>query len=327
MIEVAGKQPIVEPVRVAPDYGKFIVEPLPHGFGVTLGNALRRALLSSVPGVAIATARIDGQDHEFTTIEGMREDLTELILNLKAVALQVVQPNLVALDAPHRWQGRIEAEGRGEVTAADVDVPPEIEVVNPELHLATLTSDTARLSVELEIETGVGYLPADKRDVSERGLGVIPVDSLYTPVQRVNHQIESTRVGHQTDLDRLVLEIWTNGAMTPSNALSSAARILDGYFRLFFDFRAEPADDTSAREHAGEEGGARREVLDSKIEELDFSVRTYNCLKKENINTIGELVQLSEKQLLEIRNLGQKSLDEIKEKLVDRGLTLVEDEG
>jgi len=257
----------------------------------------------------------------------MREDLTELILNLKAVALQVVQPNLVALDAPHRWQGRIEAEGRGEVTAADVDVPPEIEVVNPELHLATLTSDTARLSVELEIETGVGYLPADKRDVSERGLGVIPVDSLYTPVQRVNHQIESTRVGHQTDLDRLVLEIWTNGAMTPSNALSSAARILDGYFRLFFDFRAEPADDTSAREHAGEEGGARREVLDSKIEELDFSVRTYNCLKKENINTIGELVQLSEKQLLEIRNLGQKSLDEIKEKLVDRGLTLVEDEG
>ncbi len=159
MIEVAGKQPIVEPVRVAPDYGKFIVEPLPHGFGVTLGNALRRALLSSVPGVAIATARIDGQDHEFTTIEGMREDLTELILNLKAVALQVVQPNLVALDAPHRWQGRIEAEGRGEVTAADVDVPPEIEVVNPELHLATLTSDTARLRVELEIETGVGYLP------------------------------------------------------------------------------------------------------------------------------------------------------------------------
>ncbi len=326
MIEVAGKQPIVEPVRVSPDYGKFIVEPLPHGFGVTLGNALRRALLSSVPGVAITTARIDGVQHEFTTLPHVQEDMTELILNLKAVAFQVVQPQAVSLDQPNRWQARIEAEGEGEVTGADVTVGPEIAVVNPELHLATLTDDSARLHIELTIETGVGYVPGDKHDVSQMGLGVVPVDSLFTPVQRVNHHVESTRVGHQTDLDRLVIELWTNAAMTPSNALSTAARILDGYFRLFFEFRTEPLDEAIDHGAIGVDSGPRREVLDAKIEELDFSVRTYNCLKKENINTIGELVQLSEKQLLEIRNLGSKSLTEIAEKLSERNLRLIDEE-
>lgn len=326
MIEVAGKQPIVEPVRVSPDYGKFIVEPLPHGFGVTLGNALRRALLSSVPGVAITTARIDGVQHEFTTLPHVQEDMTELILNLKSVAFQVVQPQAVSLDQPNRWQARIEAEGEGEVTGADVTVGPEIAVVNPELHLATLTDDSARLHIELTIESGVGYVPGDKHDVSQMGLGVVPVDSLFTPVQRVNHQVESTRVGHQTDLDRLVIEVWTNAAMTPSNALSTAARILDGYFRLFFEFRAEPLDEAIDHGAIGVDSGPRREVLDAKIEELDFSVRTYNCLKKENINTIGELVQLSEKQLLEIRNLGSKSLTEIAEKLSERNLRLIDEE-
>lgn len=326
MIEVAGRQPLVEPVRVTPDYGKFVVEPLPHGYGVTVGNALRRVLLSSIPGVAIVTATIEGCDHEFRAIEGVQEDVTEFILNLKEVAFQVVQPHLVALDTPRRWQGQIVAEGSGEVTAADLVVPGDIEVVNPELHLATLTTDQARLSVEFEIETGIGYVPADKHEREGRGVGVIPVDSLFTPVQRVNHLVESTRVGHQTDLDRLVIEVWTNGAMTPPNALSAAARLLDGYFRLFFDFRAEPTDESAEGEHPGEAERGRREVLDAKIEDLDFSVRTYNCLKKENINTIGELMQFTQRQLLEIRNLGQKSLDEIVEKLAERELTLDEDE-
>lgn len=326
MIDVAGKQPMVDPVRVAPDYGKFVIEPLPHGFGVTLGNALRRALLSSVPGVAITTARIEGIAHEFTTMPHVLEDMTELILNLKAVAFQVVQPNAVGFDLPHRWQGKIQAEGEGEVTGADLEVPAEIEVVNPDLHIATLTHEDARLSIELTIETGVGYTPADKHDVSQVGLGVVPVDSLFTPVQRVNHHVERTRVEHLTDLDRLVLEIWTNGAMTPSNALSTAARILDGYFRLFFEFRSEPSDEAAEGTDTGTEEGPRREVLDAKIEELDFSVRTYNCLKKENINTIGELVKLSEKALLDIRNLGSKSLHEIQDKLTERSLSLADED-
>ncbi|MCC7490721.1 MAG: DNA-directed RNA polymerase subunit alpha [Fimbriimonadaceae bacterium] len=327
MIEVAGKKPLVEPVRVAPDYGKFVVEPLPHGFGVTLGNALRRALLSSVPGVAITDAKIEGVAHEFTKLPGVREDMTEFILNLKGVAFQVVQPQAIALEQEYRWRARIEAEGQCEVTAADVVVEgSEIKVVNPELHLATLTADTARLNVELAIRTGVGYVASDKHDVTQLPLGTVPVDSLFTPVQRVNHVVESTRVGHLTDLDRLILEIWTNGAETPSRALSSAAEILDGYFRLFFDVSTEPLQEAGERLRAGAEDGPRREVLDAKIEELDFSVRTYNCLKKENINTIGELVTLTRKALMEIRNLGQKSLEEINAKLDERGLTLVDDE-
>lgn len=326
MIKVAGKEPIVDPVRVTPDYGKFVVEPLPHGFGTTMGNALRRVLLNSVPGVAITSARIEGVAHEFTTLPHVLEDMTELILNLKEVAFQVNQASLLETDAPQRFPGRIEAEGKGEVTGADIVVMGgDIEVVNPELHLAHLTHDDARLVIDLTIETGVGYTAADKHDVSQMGLGVIPVDSLFTPVTRVNHVVESTRVGHQTDLDRLILEIWTNAAMGPVNALSQAARILDEYFRLFFDFRAEPSDDAPAR--SSRLDGPRAEGLEAKIEELDFSVRTYNCLKKEHIDTIGELVQLSEKSLLEIRNLGTKSLNEIKDKLAERGMGLAEDEG
>lgn len=325
MIEVAGKQPIVEPVRVAPDYGKFIVEPLPHGYGTTLGSALRRVLLSSIPGIAITNAKIDGVAHEFTTLPGVQEDMTELILNLKDVAFQPAEAG-TGLEEGQRWAGRIEAEEVGEVTGADVIVPPEIAVVNPEVHIATLTHPDARLCLELSIETGSGYVPAEEHDVSQMGLGVIPVDSVFTPVRRVNHIVESTRVGHRTDLDRLVLEIWTNSAMTPSVALMTAARILDSYFRLFFDFRTEPRDLDVEGLRAGDGSGGRSELLDAKIEELDFTVRTYNCLKKEGINTIGELVQFSQRALLEIRNLGQKSLTEIIEKLEERGLSLAEDE-
>jgi DNA-directed RNA polymerase subunit alpha len=327
MIKVAGKEPLVESVRVTPDYGKFVLEPLPHGFGTTLGTALRRVLLNSVPGVAITAARIDGVAHEFTTLPHVQEDMTELILNLKEVAFQATQPGLLAVEGGERFAARIQAEGIGEVTAADVVIEKgDIEVVNPDLHLASLTHDEARLLLDLTIETGTGYVPADKHDVSQMGLGVIPVDSLFTPVTRVNHVVESTRVASATDLDRLVLEIWTNAAMTPVDALSAAARILDGYFRLFFDFRGEPTDDAPGR-GSRHDGAGRSEAMDAKIEELDFSVRTYNCLKKEHIDTIGELIQLSEKALLEIRNLGTKSLNEIKDKLAERALKLAADEG
>jgi DNA-directed RNA polymerase subunit alpha len=326
MIKVAGKEPIVDPVRVTPDYGKFVVEPLPHGFGTTLGTALRRALLNAVPGVAITSARIEGVSHEFTALPHVLEDMTELILNLKEVAFQAGPALALEGDSAQRLAGRIEAQGLGEVTAADIELPHgELEIVNPGLHLATLTHEDARLAIDLVIESGVGYVPADKHDVAPLGLGAIPVDSLFTPVTRVNHIVESTRVGHQTDLDRLILEIWTNGAMTPVIALSQAARVLDGYFGLFFDFRHEPSDAAPSRSRY--DSGARSETMDAKIEELDFSVRTYNCLKKERIDTIGELLTLSEKSLLEIRNLGSKSLNEIKEKLAERGLRLEEDEG
>lgn len=336
LLEPREKQPVVEPVRVSPDYGKFINEPLPHGFGATLGNALRRTLLSSVPGVAITRARIEGVSHEFTTLPGVLEDMTELILNLKGVAFQAVQPHVLELDTNNKvkkreWHARIEAQGKGEVTGADVEIVegPEIKVVNPGYHLATLTADDARLNIELTIETGVGYVAADKQDSTQLPLGVIPVDSMFTPVQRVNHHVESTRVGHQTDLDRLILEIWTNAAMTPYDALKTSAQILIRYLCLFLDFGSEPSEDmlTGARVGGGDTAAAGGEVLGSKIEELDFSVRTYNCLKKENINSIGELVRLSEKQLLEIRNLGSKSLTEIQEKLAERGLGLASDEG
>ncbi|MBI2300659.1 MAG: DNA-directed RNA polymerase subunit alpha [Armatimonadetes bacterium] len=326
MIDVAGKQPVVEPLRVAPDYGKFVIEPLPHGFGTTLGNALRRVLLSSIPGVAVTTARIEGVSHEFTTLPHVREDMTELILNLKELAFQFTQPSAAALEEHQEWRGRIVAEGIGEVTGADVLVDGDISVVNPELHLATLTHEEARLYIELSIEVGIGVVPAERHDVSQLGLGVVPIDSLFTPVLRVNHLVESTRVGHLTDLDRLILEIWTNAAMTPNQALSTAARTLAGYFRLFFDFRAEPRDERSAGSPRLEDAGPRSELLESKIEELDFSVRTYNCLKKEGINTIGELIQFNERSLLDIRNLGQKSLNEIRQKLAERQLHLADDE-
>lgn len=328
MIMVADQQPNVISVRLTPDYGKFIIEPLPHGFGTTLGNALRRVLLGSVPGVAITTTRIEGVAHEFSTVPHVHENMTELILNLKDVAFEVVdEAEFEAKDEhpPKPLTGRIEAEGQGEVTGADLVVPDAVRVVNPELHLATVTDDEGRLVMEVQIARGVGYVPADQHGVDHLGLGAIPIDSLFTPVRRVNHHVESTRVGHQTDLDRLILEVWTNAAMSPKRALSEAALILAGYIRLFFDFSGEPSAGADGRD--GERaGGPRNEVREAKIEELEFGQRTYNCLKKEQINTIGDLLELSEKELKAIRNLGDKSLAEIREKLENRGLQLVPDE-
>lgn len=326
MIKVAGKEPTVEPVRITPDYGKFVIEPLPHGYGTTIGNALRRILLSSVPGVAINTVRIDGVAHEFTSVAHVHEDMTELILNLKDVAF-ALRGDREALAEVHRtYTGRIEVEGKGEVTAADIVLTSEeIEIVNPELHIATLTSDAATLVMELSIEAGVGYTSADGHDAAETGLGVIPVDSMYTPVTRVNHQVEQTRVGDQIDLDRLVLEIWTNAAMDPATALSEAARILGEYLKLLGEVKAD-LDVSGAWRSSRPEGGSG-DALEAKIEELDFSQRTYNALKKEHIDLIGELVRFSARSIKDIRNLGDKSLAEIQDKLSARGLSLAEDEG
>ncbi|HAZ64844.1 MAG TPA: DNA-directed RNA polymerase subunit alpha [Armatimonadetes bacterium] len=331
MIKVAGREPTVEVVRLTPDYGKFIIEPLPHGYGTTIGNALRRVLLSSVPGVAITSATIDGVAHEYTTLPGVREDMTELILNLKEVALQFADGVEVDPDVPQEFRAQIQAEGVGEVTAADlVFEGPEVVVVNPELHLAQLTTETASLAIELVVETGVGYIAADDHDTAETGLseggkGLIPVDSMFTPVRRVNHTVEQTRVGHLIDLDRLILEVWTNAALGPRQALGQAARILDAYMQLFTDLPADALGAGAGRGGRAEAG--RVEGGEAKIEELEFQSRTYNALKKERIDTIGELVRLTEREVLEIRGLGSISVNEIKERLAERGLSLASDEG
>jgi len=322
MREIAKPEPTVSCVKLTDEYGKFLVEPLPRGYGTTLGNGLRRTLLSSIPGAAVTFVKIDNAAHEFTTLPGVVEDITEIILNLKDLAIQVHLDGESDFRQP--WTGRVEAEGVGEVTGADVILPSDLEVVNPQLHLAQLTTEEARLFMELTVEFGVGYVPSEKHDLTGKSLGTIPVDSVFTPVRRVNHVVEATRVGHQTDLERLVLEIWTNGAVVPNEALSRAARILHDYYRLFFDFEEAALPEEKFEPEAEAEPGS--EWMDFKIEELDFSVRTYNCLKKENINTVGELIRWTEPDLLGIRNFGKKSLMEVTEKLSERGLRLRRDE-
>lgn len=322
MREIAKPEPKVSCVKLTDEYGKFLVEPLPRGYGTTLGNGLRRTLLSSIPGAAVTYVKIDNAAHEFTTLPGIVEDITEIILNLKELAIRVRLDGESDFRQP--WTGRVEAEGVGEVTGADVILPSDLEVVNPQLHLAQLTTEEARLFMELTVELGVGYVPSEKHDLAGKSLGTIPVDSIFAPVRRVNHVVEATRVGHQTDFDRLVLEIWTNGAVAPSEALSRAARILHDYYRLFFDFEEVALPEERFEPEVEAEPGS--EWLDFKIEELDFSVRTYNCLKKENINTVGDLIRWTEPDLLGIRNFGKKSLTEVTEKLAERGLRLRRDE-
>jgi len=310
--------PVIETLEHTDSYGKFVVEPLERGYGVTLGNALRRVLLSSLPGAAITWLRIGGVQHEFATIPGVREDTTELILNLKDLAIKV-EPNGADLDEPRTL--RIEKRGEGDVTGADIETPSDVEIINPEVHIATLSDENAALDVELTVEVNKGYILPDKQERFKNQIGAIPVGSAFTPVRKVNYALEATRVGSRADLERLILEIWTNGAIAPGDALSQAARILDNYVRLFFDVSSERVS------RAVEEIGFTRrpgepKAPDARIEELDFSVRTYNCLKKANIQTIADLVRTSEDELMNIRNFGRKSLVEVQEKLSQYGLTL-----
>ena len=322
MIETAT--PRIETLEQTGVYGKFVVEPLERGYGVTLGNSLRRVLLSSIPGAAVTSIKVDGVLHEFSTIPGVKEDTTELILNLKDLFVKV-HPDSASAAAyaagvkPDPKVVRIDVKGEGTVTGADIQCPSDVEIANPEVYLATLSDASASLSMEMTVEEGKGYVLPEKQDKSKQIIGVIPVGAAFTPVRRVSYNVEATRVGFKTDYERLTLEIWTNGTIAPSEALSQAANLLEQFFHRFVEFpKGRALAGPSVAFPVGAAGAP-----DARIEELDFSVRTYNCLKKANILTIGDLLQISESDLMQIRNFGKKSLTEVKEKLASLGLSIL----
>ena len=300
--------PKIELIKSSENQGTFQIEPLEPGYGVTLGNALRRVLLSSLPGAAVTSIKIDGVYHEFATVPGVREDTTELILNIKKLRLKSYSDQGVQL--------RLQAKGPGVVTAADLVAPSDVEIVNPELHIATLDSADASLEMELVVERGKGYLPSDGREAPS--IGVIPIDAVFTPIRRVNYTVENVRVGSRTDLDRLIIDIVSDGTISPSDALSEAANILVRYFAIFAELgqagkRGERAA-IGARAVAGKD-------YDRPIEDLDLAMRAYNCLKRSGITKIGQLLEMSDEDLLAVRNFGQKSLDELKQRLQALGYT------
>jgi DNA-directed RNA polymerase subunit alpha len=301
----------IEYAELSDTYGKFIVEPLDRGFGVTLGNALRRVLLSSISGAAVTSVKIEGVLHEFSTVPGIVEDVTQIILNIKELTLRLHtdKPKLL----------RLESKGKKEVTAADIQEDAEVDILTPTLHIATLDKKDAKLAMELVVERGKGYVPAEKHRKSEHVIGVIPVDSIFSPIQKVNYAVEDTRAGHATDLDRLVIEVWTDGSIRPDEAIQEGARILTDSLKLFAGIGQE-----------GESFGGLEQGVDAQmsklyampIEELDLSVRPYNCLKRASINTIGDLMQRTEEEIVSVKNFGRKSLDEVREKLTALGLSL-----
>jgi len=290
-------------------YGKFILEPLERGFGTTLGNALRRVLLSSLQGAAITSVRIEGVLHEFSTLPGVIEDVTEIVLNLKQVRLKLFG------DGPKK--GVFEMRGKGEVRAGDLQVDAEVEVLNKDLHMATLNRD-GDLRMEVEINGGRGYVSADQHSATDRPIGVIPIDSLFSPVTKVNYTVEATRLGQRIDYDKLTLEVWTDGSILPNDAVSMSAKILRDHFSLLISFEEEPQQEEEA---AVDEDKVRiRKQLDKSVEELELSVRSSNCLRAAEIKTIGELVQKGEAEMLKFRNFGRKSLKEIQDILAEMGL-------
>ena len=297
----------VDALNVTEESGRFRVEPLERGFGLTLGNALRRVLLSSLAGAAVTQVKIDGIYHEFATVAGVKEDTTELILNLKQLRLKSYT------DQP--TQLRLMASGPGVVTASDLIYPSELEIVNPELYIASLDSAEARLEVELTVEKGSGYLPSDGREPP--ALGVIPVDAVFSPVRRVNYTVENTRVGARTDLDRLTIEIQTDGTIAPMDALVQAATLLMDQFSVFAELHRPQRRATAPSIGTG---SIPSHVLDMPIEQLDLSQRTYNCLKRSQITKVGQVMQMSEDELLSLRNFGQKSLEELRDRLREHGL-------
>ena len=291
-------------------YGKFVVEPLERGYGTTLGNALRRILLSSLPGAAVTSVKIDGILHEFSTIPGVKEDVTEIILNLKKLA--------VRLEGESTKRAIINAVGPKAVTAADIICDSDMEIFNPDLHIATL-EENATLVMEINFARGRGYVPAEQNKNESTPISVIPVDSIYTPVTKVNFTVENTRVGQVTDYDRLVLEIWTDGSITPEEGVSIGAKIMQEHLNLFIQL----TDTTDAMEIMVEkEEDQKEKALEMTIEELELSVRSFNCLKRAAINTVEELTQKTEDDMMKVRNLGKKSLDEVKAKLDELGLSL-----
>ncbi len=289
------------------NYGKYVVEPLERGYGTTLGNALRRILLSSLPGAAITTVRFDGALHEFSNLQGVLEDTIEIILNLKALAIKIHG------DEPQTLV--IETDQAGPVKARDIKAPADVEILNEQQHICTL-EENARLFIEMTAINGRGYVPADRNKTPQMPIGVIPVDSIFSPIKKVNYQVENTRVGQVTDYDKLTLEVWTDGSIKPDEAISLAAKILNTHISLFVNL-TEQVDEVEITSDRHEED--RERILDMTIEELDLSVRSYNCLKRAGINSVGELVRKNEDEMMKVRNLGKKSLEEVENKLVELG--------
>jgi len=310
MIEI--EKPKIECVETDENntYAKFVVEPLERGYGITLGNSLRRVLLSSLPGAAVTSVKIEGVLHEFSTVPGVVEDVTDIILNLKSLALKVYsdEPQVI----------RIDKSGPGEVLAADIEKNSQVEILNPDIKIATLETG-ANLVMEITVERGRGYRPAEKNKKEDHIIGVIPVDSIFSPARKVNYTVTDTRVGQITDYDRLTLEIWTNGSIAPDESISLSAKILNDHLKLFVGLTERIGDVEIMVEKEEEE---RDKILDMSIEELDLSVRSYNCLKRAGINTVGELIMKTEEDMMKVRNLGKKSLEEVDEKLASLGLNL-----
>lgn len=317
------EKPKIEIVETSEDsrYGKFVCEPLDRGYGTTLGNSLRRILLSSLEGAAVTSIRIDGVLHEFSTVPGVRDDVTNIVLNIKGLCLKMYaeEPTVI----------RIDAEGEREVTAADIITGPDVEVLNPDLHIATV-NETGSLKIEMTVERGKGYVPADKNKKPDHVIGVIPIDSIFSPVQRVNYTVQDTRVGNVTDYDKLTLEVWTDGSIRPEEAVSKAATILIDHFKLFEDMSSR--EDTPKETEIKQPPKPRVEpddlerIMRMTIEDLDLSVRSFNCLKRANINTVRDLTSKTEEDMMKVRNLGRKSLEEVKKKLEDLGLALMKSE-
>ena len=310
MIEI--EKPKVDIVELSEDYryGKFVVEPLERGFGITIGNALRRILLSSLPGVAVYAVRIDGVLHEFSTVPGVKEDVTEMILSLKELS--------ATIDGEESRVLKIQAVGPCEVTGADIICPPEVEIISKDLHIATL-DENAKLNMEIHVNKGRGYVSAEENKNDSMPIGTLPVDSIYTPIEKVSYHVENTRVGQKTDFDKLTLEVLTNGSINPQEGMSLAAKVLEEHLKLFIDLS----------EHIGnveimveKEEDKKEKVLEMTIEELDLSVRSYNCLKRAGINTVEELSNKSEEDMMKVRNLGKKSLEEVIQKLNELDLKL-----
>ncbi len=309
MIEI--EKPKIEWVESSDRYyGRFVVEPLERGYGITLGNSLRRILLSSLPGAAVVSVKIDGVLHEFSTIPNVVEDTPEIILNLKELKLKVHsnEPQLLIVDA----------EGEGEVRARDIKAPADVDILNPDLLIATL-EEGGRLYMEITANVGRGYVSAERNKIPNQPIGVIPVDSIFTPIKKVNFTVEDTRVGQMTDFDKLTLEIWTDGSISPDEAISLGAKILSTHLGLFINL-TEKVDEVEIASET--EDNSKIDALAMTIEELDLSVRSYNCLKRAGINTVEELIRKSEEEMMKVRNLGKKSLEEVQNKLSDLGLEL-----
>ncbi len=309
------EKPRIEIVDLMSDgtYGKFVMEPLERGYGTTVGNSLRRILLSSLEGVAVNSVKIDGVVHEFSTIEGVKEDLTEIILNIKGLICKIngEGPKVVYVDV----------QGPCEVTADCIKCDSEVEILNPDMHIATL-ADNGRLIMELNIDKGRGYIPAEQNRANINTLGVIPVDSIYTPVMKVNYTVENTRVGQVTDFDKLVLEVWTNGTVSAKEAVAQSAQVLIDHLNLFVGLSDEEIGSTMVEK----ENTSKEKNLEKIIEDLDLSVRSFNCLKRAGIHTVGHLTQKTEADMMKVRNLGRKSLEEVINKLSSMGLALKSDD-